>query len=218
MKLVALAGALVIGACSPQASNETSNSSGDTKTASDAGSEEAPSRNGPFGFAMGDDPSAYKLKKMEKPGFYETDAPPKSHDDFESVLVEAYPGVGICMIKGLGKNLENDGNGSSVRTKVSDLTGALETKYGKSTKVDLCTGGDIQCGSDFWMMTLNGGERYYGSKWSKSNDAMKQAKIGQIYVGASAGNISTSYVIAEYISADTKGCEKAARAISASSL
>lgn len=155
---------------------------------------------------------------LEKPGYYEVTALPKPHPDFESVVLVAYPDTGICEIRGIGRTIEGDGSGGRIRAKVDDLSDALSTKYGKSTKFDRCSGGEIQCDGQFWMMTLDSGERAYGHEWTTQNDTMRKNKVGEIYVGAAAVNIQASYPLLEFHSDNKTGCDKAEKASSVSSL
>jgi hypothetical protein len=174
---------------------------------------------GPFGIAMAgaidDVPGA---EPFDKPGLFKVGNPPKSHPDFESVVLVAYPDTGICQIRGIGRDLANDGSGSLIQSKIDSLSDALTTKYGKPETIDGCSGGDIACDSQFWMMTLLGGDRVYGRKWTLPNDMMKRNKVSEIYLVGNASDIQTSYPILEFHSADKSACKKAEQASSASVL
>lgn len=191
---------------------------GNATDAKVAPNEQVAVADGPFGFTMGQAIEGLQLKKMEKPGFYETDAPPKAHADFETVVIEAYPGAGICQIRGIGKNIEGDGDGSQIRSRIDELAATLATKYGSGRKVNRCSGGDIACDAQFWMMTMTNGERLYGYSWDDANAAMKTANIDSIIAAANAANISASYPVVEYHSSKTKSCDAARKAASAASL
>jgi hypothetical protein len=212
-------GVLAIGACSPKAESEPGEALGATSIAGGAPADTKPVGEGPFGLTLGmkiEDVGG--ARPLEKPGFYEVAAPPKPHPDFESVVLIAYPETGICLVRGIGRTIEGDGSGGQIRAKVDGLAAALSTKYGKSAKLDDCSGGDIQCSNEFWMMTLDGGDRAYVYKWTAQNPLMKKNRIGEIYVAASAGNIQASYPMIEFHSEDRTGCTAAERAASASSL
>jgi len=211
---------LAAGCAPPSGSNQTTdagNATLESATQQDK-SQEIAAADGPFGYAMGQSIDRLGLEKMDKPGLYQTSTPPKPHDDFETIVVEAYPETGICRIRGVGRDLDGDGSGASVRGKVQELAEALSTRYGEGKKVDNCSGGDIECGSQFWMMTLNGGERYHGYEWMRQTEKMKATSIGSIDVAARASDISTSYALVEYHSNNKAACDKARRASSASSL
>lgn len=214
----ALAAWAAIG-CSPSAQPQPEEAFGatpETQTTKDASVKVG---DGPFGFEFGMSIADVKgASPLEKPGFYEVTSPPKSHPDFEGVVLVAYPETGICQIRGVGRTIEGDGSGGQVRAKVDALSEALSTKYGQATKFSHCSGGEIQCDDQFWMMTLDGGERAYGYEWVEPNEAMEKNRIGEIYVAASALNIQASYPRIEFHSEDKAGCNKAEKATSVSSL
>lgn len=175
-------------------------------------------RDGPFGYDIGQ-----PLRSIENVDETDGDlriieSPPKPHPDFESVALIGYSDTGICSIRGIGRNLENDGTGSQIRSKVDELAAALETKYGEPKKVDICQAGDIGCNTNYWMMFLGDGQRSYGYLWEQQNEAMQAANIGSIAVVAKAANIQTSYPVLEFYAADEASCEAAANASSAQSL
>ena len=176
-------------------------------------------RDGPFGFDMGQSiDEVAGASKLDTPGFYVVDSAPKAHPDFEAVVLEAYPDTGICMIRGIGRNIVGDGAGSAIRSKVDSLAKALETKYGEPEKGDVCIANRIKCNPDFWMMTLDDNERMYGFRWSKQNEQMSSADIGLLGVQAKAANIQDTYPLLEFQSSNTKTCEAARNASSADAL
>ncbi len=212
------AACMLLSACSGPTSPEAALTGGNTTEAANPEAVDTKVSDGPFGYSMGQSIDGLKLEKMEKPGLYQTSSPPKPHADFETVVLEAYPGVGICQIRGIGKNIEGDGDGSQIRSRVDELAETLATKYGPGKKVDRCSGGDVACDSQFWMMTMINGERFYGYGWDHPNQAMKSANIDSIYAVGNAANISASFSIVEYQSSKTKECDTARKKISASSL
>ncbi len=219
MKHLSLALAVIaVGACKPV--DESDALGVDEMSMEEAGEASAPKvvRDGPFGFAMGQPISEVPEAKESEPGFYTVTSPPKPHPDFEMIALEAYPDTGICTIRGIGRDLQSDGGGASIRTKVDSLSEALKTKYGMPRKNDRCYGNDISCRNEFWMMTLSSNERIYGYFWEKPNEAMKAANIGEIAVGAMASNIADTYPVLEFYSEDVEACETARNAVSAEAL
>ena len=209
---------LVLCACSPADNSGSSNALGNASADGNKEGKPDDAMDGPFGIAMGSPIAEVEdAKALDKPGFYQVASPPKGHPDFESVVLIAYPQTGICLIRGIGKNLESDGAGIEIRSKVDNLAAALDTKYGKSEKADACAGGDVQCSGEFWMMTMSGGERAYAYQWNKPTNATKIG-IGEITVAAQAADIQTSYPILEFRSNNKDACLKAERSASASSL
>ena len=176
-------------------------------------------RDGPFGFDIGQPIDEVRgAEKIDAPGLYRVNSPPKPHSDFEVVILEAYPSTGICTIRAIGKDLVGDGAGISIRGKVDSLSEALATKYGQPRKLDRCAADRIKCQDRFWMMTLDDNERAYAYMWEKPNEAMKAANIGELGVGASASNIQDTYPVIEFYSADVRACDAARNASSADAL
>jgi hypothetical protein len=192
-----------------QQNNETASSKAGARATPD----------GPFGIALGATvQSVPGLTRREDEGLYSTRNPPVPHPDFEEIAVVAYPDAGICTVRGIGRQIENDASGITVRSAIDGLADALSTKYGTPERLDACSGGDIACESQFWMMTLLQGQRTYGARWETQNDTMRRNRIGSIYLVASAPSINSSAVLIEYHSSNRRACEAAERRERASAL
>jgi hypothetical protein len=180
---------------------------------------QSPLGDGPFGLSMGAAVDSLQgFTPGERPHIYRTSSPPKAHPDFSEVVVVAYPGAGICLIRGVGANIPNDGAGLNIRSKVDELARALQTRYGPGRKVNTCAGSDVACEEQFWMMTLSQNERTYAHVWETQNEAMRKARIGDIYIGAQGAGIDASFPMIEYSSADRKTCAQAAASAGAEAL
>jgi hypothetical protein len=177
-----------------------------------------PDREGPFGIRLGSPLDSVPGITRGDDGIYSTRTPPEPHPDFEEIVVVGYPGVGICTVRGIGRTIENDAGGNAVRASVDELAEALATKYGTPERIDACSGGDIQCESQFWMMTLLQGQRSYGARWRTANAEMRRNHIGSLLVVARAPNISASVPVIEYQSDNVEGCRAAERRQRASAL
>lgn len=212
---------ICLAGCSPEGAAEGNSALGGGPLADAAtpSVKSKPVSDGPFGIDFGVAANTVPgAKPMETPGLYETTKPPKSHSDFESVVLAAYPETGICTIRGIGRDIQNDGAGLSIRSQIDSLADALQTKYGVGEKNDSCVGSEISCQGQFWMMTLNDGERFYGYSWEAPNAVMKRNKIQSIYLAARASDINTSYSILEFHSSNQAACEAAKKKLSASAL
>ena len=212
---------LLLAGCTGESSkSEDAFGAANTTSAAAAEDKKAPVPSGPFGFSFGTDISKVEGAKLleGKTALYSVASPPKPHPDFESVVLEAYPGVGICIIRGIGRDLEGDGAGVQIRTKVDSLAEALATKYGKPKKNDVCSGSEISCQEQFWVMNMTNGERWYGHSWETANAVMKQNGIGEITLAARAADIQTTYPVLEFLSANKAQCAAAAKASAADAL
>lgn len=174
-------------------------------------------QDGPFGIAMGQDVEGLNLIEIDNPTYRRVADIPLAHPEFEGVLVRAYPDVGVCEIKGVGRDNIGDGSGAQVRAQVDNLASALETKYGKPKKIDICAGGEIACENQFWMMSLLNGERHYGYQWQKTDD-LKKANLDYVLVHAGASSIADTWTGIEYGSADTDACKAAENKAKSSAL
>jgi hypothetical protein len=215
MRLTVITALLLITGCS---AGETGDPLGETGDADLGEVRDQDAHSGPFGYKMGQSVGDIEGAQELEPNLYEVKSPPKPHPDFEAVVLEAFPGPGVCTIRGIGRDLVNDGTGLDIRQKVDALAEALEGKYGKPRKIDVCSGDDITCREDFWMMFLGNGRRAYGYSWDSQNPAMEAAGISSIAVGAQAADISTSYPILEFYSADADKCQAAKNSASAAAL
>lgn len=174
--------------------------------------------NGPFGIEIGAAVDTLgQTTKLDKPGFYIVDAPPKPHPAFERVIVIAYPETGVCMIRGIGHDIPNDGAGVQTRSAVDEIAEALKLKYGSGRKIDTCFGSG-SCNSEYWMMYMENGERYYGYEFRGGSDSMKTAKISGIDVAAGVSDLRTGYTVVEYTGENKSACQAAAKRGSADAL
>ena len=211
---------LLVGCSKPNSSTEAKSKSVEHKTASVPASAKAKSPEGPFGIGMGADPDALGGQSMGKPTFYKITSPPRPHPEFEFVVVQAAPKVGVCWVKGVGRNIDTDDFGIAARRHVDDIEVALESKYGKPKKKDdFLLSGSLWTGERYWMMGLQKGERAYAYVWEKpqpEGDIWKD--LSDIYLGASAVSGQQAYVVVEYTFKNKKQCEDAAKKVAADAL
>lgn len=214
MKKVLCALAAALASCSPGPEAKQSKGASAEVNTQAAATEDV--RDGPFGLAIGQPISEVKTKEIE-PGIFQVTSVPKPHSDFEYVVAQAYSSTGICAIRGVGKPLQNDSDGSGVRGEVKELAEALASKYGQGQSIDQCNAGDVECEDQFWMMTLSEGGRNFGYGWIKPTSEMKKAGIETISLLAQADNYTTSRVLVEYMS-ESKACVAARKSSKASGL
>ncbi len=158
---------------------------------------------GPFGFDMGKSVSSYTCEKQSPPGFYKC-APAKPHSAFESYIVEATDKHGICWIKGVGKNISDNGYGFGTKQAVDDIATQLSQVYGAKTEVvDRLLPGSIWKEPGDWTMGVAKNERRYYYHWKPTTDPA----IAQIFVAANALNGSTGYVSLEYYGSSYQECD-----------
>jgi hypothetical protein len=174
---------------------------------------------GPFGIKLGAPlETVGKTTKIEGPGVYVVDSPPKAHSAFETVAVVAFPETGICTVRAAGHTIDNDSGGIQIRTAVDQLAAALTLKYGEPESRDTCFGNDVECQSDFWMMTLRNNERAYGYVWEGAKPALQSAGLSFVGLMARATDGNSTYAIVEYQGTNTTACEQAVQMSTAEAL
>lgn len=181
----------------------------------------APATNteGPFGIGMGADPRVLGGEPAGKPTFYKIVSPPRPHPDFEYVVVQAAENVGVCWVKGAGRNFNSDDFGVQARSHVDEIEQAMETKYGKPKKNDFLMSGSLWTDGRYWMMGLAKGDRVYSYEWDKAQLGSGASKnMDSIYVGAVALSSDTVYVAVEYAFKNKPQCENAAKRAAADAL
>ncbi|NCA71008.1 MAG: hypothetical protein EOM91_13050 [Sphingobacteriia bacterium] len=88
---------------------------------------------GPFGFEFGENVSIYQCPELPgNPGYYKCIKAPKPHSAFESYVLKASNSHGICWIKAIGRDINDNSFGSSTKAEVNNLASQLEKKYGSS--------------------------------------------------------------------------------------
>ena len=175
--------------------------------------------NGPFGIAIGQSiESIGKTSKLDKPGLYIVDAPPKPSSAFETVVIVAFPETGVCQIRGVSADFENDSAGLRARGAVDELAEAMATKYGPAKKTDACYGSDSLCQSNYWMMTLSDNQRFYGYAFNGRDGVYRDTHISSVDLNLQGKNLNTSYILLEYKGDNTVACERAMKKAKADAL
>lgn len=210
--------AMCTASCGPSGQTGTSETAKPAEEGKIATSPQAASSRGPFGVAMGTPISKLKVEAIEgKPGGYKLVSVPKPHTDFEEVYVTAFPETGVCVIRGVGFTLEDDGGGVRVRTQIAGLVDQLKTKYGEPKKIDRCYV-EYGCDSQFWTMKLKENSRAYFYEWPHSEGKVYGEGISEILAGAVALDYSSTYVELSYYGNNHKRCLELEKAASAEAL
>lgn len=123
---------------------------------------------------------------------------PNPHPDFEMYVLAFSPQKGLLKITALSKDIETSDDGAELRTKFDAFLGALREKYGKADKdFDFCKGNDVECRSEYFMLTLKGKNRYLNSFWSRSK-ANLPPHLYTIGIEAVAMGINKGYIELAY--------------------
>lgn len=163
---------------------------------------------GPFGFEQGASPDSYGCVKTNSEGMFTCDAP-KPHPAFETYAVQAEQGIGICWVKGIGKDLITSGSGIPLRNKAEEISDQISSTYGKYTEsVDKITTGGIWDDFEDWTMASLNAELIYYYEWTLSKD--KQVNnVKSIFVSAKATGRNKGFPLAEFSFSNEELCDAA---------
>lgn len=164
---------------------------------------------GGFGIEIGKSPSEYGCQSSSgNIGYFSCDAP-KPHSAFEKYVVQASELHGICWIKGIGKDISDNGYGTSTKAKHAELQSVLSKAYGEiSDTTDIIFPGALWSEADEWLMAINKKQRFYSVNWSDL-DVPSKPKLKDIYLGVSATGSATGWLTLEYYSKDYEDCKTA---------
>jgi len=162
-----------------------------------------------FGIEMGKSPPEYGCEaQADNVGIYSCVAP-KPHSAFEAYMVQASDKHGICWVKGVGKDISDNGYGTSTKSKHSELQSVLTKAYGEiSDTSDFIMPGALWDDANEWLMSINQKQRFYSVSWADL-DVPGKPQLDTIYLGVSAVGSSKGYVFLEYYSKVYEECEKA---------
>lgn len=171
----------------------------------------AQAADGPFGFEIGSDLSSYEnCSKGENLGFYVCTSAKKEHPGMETYVVQYFEGIGICWVKGIGKDISDNGLGYSTKGTADKLKNQVAKVYGEPTDLfDFLSYGSIWDDLDDWMMGLAQQERYYTYAWSTEDGYQKVKGIDQIMISAKATSSNKGYVVIEFQGENGELCDRA---------
>ncbi|CDH24930.1 hypothetical protein [Xenorhabdus bovienii] len=212
--IVLLVGAILLAGCDPKglspeeaqpvenapSPNQNISTSNKSKTEQQL----LPAADGPFGLQMGltkkniEDMIGQALKPTEYTNVYLVDRLPKTNDSFENYGLLISPTLGLCKINAIGKDIENDTYGISLRVKFDDLKTSLDSIYGESKKTDLLLPGSIWNEPRDWMRGLNKEERVLYAVWDSKSGALQKSNIEYLLLKAKASDSSSGHLLLQY--------------------
>ncbi len=169
---------------------------------------------GPFGFDLEDSrkPSkAYSFcEETDRGKFfnYGCTTAPKAHPDMEYYRVSFVEGVGVCGVKGMGKDIPDNPRGYYTRSNTDKIANQIKSKYGPWSEADdYLLYNSIGDESEYWMMSVKQENRHYYYMWDLKNRSING--IDEIYVAAKATGMNTGYVIVEFLTPLEDICDQA---------
>lgn len=161
---------------------------------------------GPFGV----DVDGFALEKygcMKTDGLYYTCLKvPTPHNEFETYVVRYHPDAGVCTIKGIGKDINENGFGTTTKEHVDKIYDQVSPKYGKLDKMDFLLPTSIWNESDEWLMGLVQNDRSYAYIGAV---APPIEGINTYGIMAGATSSDTGYVIVEFQTTNYDKCDVA---------
>lgn len=161
---------------------------------------------GPFGIEV----DGFTLEKYACEStsglFYKCSNIPLPHNEFEMYGVRYHPDVGVCTIKAIGRDISNDGFGTSTKNKVDEIYNQVSPKYGEIEKADFLLPSSIWNEADEWLMGIVKNERIYAYIGDVSPAVEGIKEYG---VMATASSSDTGYVTVEFLTINSEKCDVA---------
>lgn len=160
----------------------------------------------PFGVTMGSPISNYRTcEKLEQVGWYTCNTLPRSHASFELYIIQAHPKLGVCFVKGLGKDINRDPRGVGTRAEIGKLAGQIAQTYGPHTRIrDVLSPRSDLKGADEWTQAVEEDERTFSYDWTGGS---YPHNIDSIHIFASATDGQTGYAVAEFYFKNHRLCD-----------
>jgi len=162
---------------------------------------------GPFGFDLSTAPDTRHCKKLaDRPLYYKCETAPRLHSDFEYVVIKYHPEIGLCMLKGVGRNVDTNLFGSDLKIRLEKISNQVSSIYGEPSEVvDFLFPGSIWDEPEDYMMSLVEGERLTFTTWDVDPEVHSFNKVG---VMQSALRRDTGYVSIEYYFPKNDDCNE----------
>jgi len=151
----------------------------------------------PFGIIMGQQAEDLKGVGTARPFVYSI-TPLKTHSEMESYVVTATPGQGVCLVRGVGVDHDNDGYGSAVQRAVGELRRQVEATYGPGKLFDHLNAGSMWHESNYWIMGILKNERSYQVSWANNSVTNLPNNVAEILETVVATESEKSYVTLQF--------------------
>ncbi|MFN3210293.1 MAG: hypothetical protein ACE369_15050 [Roseovarius sp.] len=123
---------------------------------------------------------------------------PSPHPEFEDYVVKAVPEIGVCLVRGIGKNHTNDRYGASVRSAFADLKDALDQRYGDSEVIDHLKSGALWDEENEWVMSIHQNERYFQAAWDEESGSDLPSGLDEILMVVKTTSSDTAWIGLQY--------------------
>lgn len=155
---------------------------------------------GPFGLRQGmslADAEKFAGPLSAKPaGFYLAKRVPKMDPELESYGLVIPPKTGLCSVIAIGKTIETDRTGATLRHAYLGRKAILTKRHGTPSRdVDSVRASSPLAGPQDWMVALGRQDRILQTFWTLKGDAGRVADVHLEAVGLNAtrGYVRTTY-------------------------
>ena len=125
-------------------------------------------------------------------------------------MVKSQKGCGLTKIVAIGKTIDADSTGSSLRSEYSQFKSALTEKYGEGNSYEYLNPGSIWDEYSDWVMSIKVGDRKHVTYWVDENNSFPD-NIGAISLEISATGSRSGYVSLGYEFDNHERCSGEAR-------
>jgi hypothetical protein len=164
----------------------------------------------PFGIDMGTKIEDLKGARSQQggQGLYILSEVPKPHSAFERYAVTAAPKAGVCVVKGIGKTIDTNSYGTSLRSAFDNMREKLEQTYGKHEVHDLVMPDSIWKDPQYFMMALKKQDRVLAAIWEEKHKSKLGENILAVSLMVYALSNDQGYLRVEYQYKNEKDCDK----------
>ena len=141
-------------------------------------------------------------------GMYKLTSVPAPHPDLEFYVAQVSPRTGLCYIKGVGKQVRTSAYGTELRLQFENMRDEMSAAYGHPRTVDMLLSDSIWEGPRDWMAGLAERERLLFAHWNEETRATLRPHLTSIFIGASAKNSESGYVVVEYYFDNEPDCQQ----------
>jgi len=141
-------------------------------------------------------------------GMYKLTSVPLPHPDLEFYVAQVSPRSGLCYIKGVGKPVRTSEYGTELRRRFENMRDEMSAAYGRYRSVDMLLSDSMWEGPRDWMAGLAERERLLFAHWNEETRATLRPHLTSVFIGASAKNSESGYVVVEYYFDNEPGCQQ----------
>lgn len=164
---------------------------------------------GPFGFELDAKPPSEFCSETETKMIFKCSSAPNPHSQMEFYTVKYADGIGVCMIKGVGIDIKDNGYGLSTKAKADNLSEQLSSKYGPPTEIkDILLPGSIWDEPEDYMMSLIKKDRYSWHHWELNSSDFEG--LAEIFLAPQALSRDKGYIAIEFLTASYERCNEVA--------